>query len=125
MKKSNKQRQSPLSASQLREHWIDLAAFLAIAFVNLLVFHHTFDLYFFSDDFCHVWFVHDLIHNSPQYFFQRLHFAWIDESIQLVFRPMVELTLAVNYLCGGADARVYHLTNLLLHTCTAYGVFGV
>ena len=40
-------------------------------------------------------------------------------------RPMVSLSLAVNYALGGLDVRGYHVLNILVHlaaTCALYGV---
>ena len=40
-------------------------------------------------------------------------------------RPMVNLSLAVNYALGGEDVRGYHVFNLLVHTLGALALFGV
>lgn len=40
-------------------------------------------------------------------------------------RPLVNLTLALNYSWGGTTARGYHLFNLLLHACTCLILFGL
>jgi hypothetical protein len=40
-------------------------------------------------------------------------------------RPLVNLSLAVNYAIGGLDVRSYHVTNLALHLLVALAFFGV
>jgi len=40
-------------------------------------------------------------------------------------RPMVNLSLAVNYALGGEDVRGYHIFNLFVHTLGALALFGI
>lgn len=40
-------------------------------------------------------------------------------------RPVVNLTLAVNWALGGEDVRGYHLFNVALHALTALALFGL
>ena len=40
-------------------------------------------------------------------------------------RPMVNLSLALNYAIGGMDVRGYHLLNLFIHACAALALFGI
>jgi tetratricopeptide (TPR) repeat protein len=40
-------------------------------------------------------------------------------------RPLVNLTLALNYAWGGLNPAGYHLVNLLIHTLAALTLFGV
>jgi protein O-mannosyl-transferase len=40
-------------------------------------------------------------------------------------RPLVNLTLALNYALGGLDARGYHLVNLGIHVLAALVLFGL
>ncbi len=40
-------------------------------------------------------------------------------------RPLVNLTLAVNYAMGGLDVRSYHATNLAIHLLAALTLFGI
>jgi tetratricopeptide (TPR) repeat protein len=41
-----------------------------------------------------------------------------------VGRPLVNLTLALNYAIGGLDVRGYHAVNLLIHALTGLTLFG-
>ncbi len=40
-------------------------------------------------------------------------------------RPIVSLSLAMNYALGGLDVRGYHVVNLAIHICAALVLFGV
>ena len=40
-------------------------------------------------------------------------------------RPVVNLTLAINYAIGGLDVRGFHAGNLLIHLLTALVLFGI
>jgi protein O-mannosyl-transferase len=40
-------------------------------------------------------------------------------------RPLVNLSLAVNYAAGGLDVTGYHVTNVMLHLLVALALFGV
>jgi tetratricopeptide (TPR) repeat protein len=40
-------------------------------------------------------------------------------------RPVVNLTLAINYAWGGTNPRGYHLVNLVLHVSAATALFGL
>ena len=40
-------------------------------------------------------------------------------------RPLVNLSLAVNYALGGEDVRGYHVFNLIVHTLAALTLFGI
>ena len=40
-------------------------------------------------------------------------------------RPMVNLSLAVNYALGGEDVHGYHVFNLIVHTLAALTLFGI
>ena len=40
-------------------------------------------------------------------------------------RPLVSLTLAVNYALGGYEVRGYHITNTLIHGLAALVLFGI
>ena len=47
------------------------------------------------------------------------------ESAGAVGRPLVNLSLAVNYALGGTNVAGYHVVNLLLHIAVALVLFGV
>jgi tetratricopeptide (TPR) repeat protein len=40
-------------------------------------------------------------------------------------RPLLNLSLAINYALGGTAVQGYHLVNLLIHTCAGLALFGI
>src|SRR4051812_6093698 len=40
-------------------------------------------------------------------------------------RPIVNLSLAINYALGGTSPTGYHLTNIFLHACCGLALFGI
>lgn len=40
-------------------------------------------------------------------------------------RPLVNLSMAINYRLGGTDPRGYHVCNVLVHTLAALTLFGI
>src|SRR5437773_2373489 len=40
-------------------------------------------------------------------------------------RPLVNLSLAINYALGGTAVTGYHLLNVLLHACAGLALFGI
>ena len=40
-------------------------------------------------------------------------------------RPLVNLSLAINFAFGGLDVRGYHVVNLAIHLCAALALFGI
>jgi tetratricopeptide (TPR) repeat protein len=51
--------------------------------------------------------------------------AWSPPSdLGVVGRPVLNVSLAINYLCGGADVVGYHLVNLLIHLLAALTLYA-
>jgi hypothetical protein len=46
-------------------------------------------------------------------------------SGELIYRPVVSLTFAADYLLWGLNAAGYHLTNILFHLATCLGVYAL
>src|SRR5688572_8685339 len=48
-----------------------------------------------------------------------------DRGLPVTGRPIVNLSLAINYRFGGLDPRGYHLVNVALHALAALTLFGL
>src|SRR5207253_5659704 len=48
---------------------------------------------------------------------------WGDGYTEGLYRPLTNLSYALDYALGGLDPRVYHITNLLLHALNSLLVF--
>lgn len=46
-------------------------------------------------------------------------------SLTVVGRPVANLTLALNYACGGLEVRGYHVVNLLVHILAGLTLYGI
>jgi hypothetical protein len=63
---------------------------------------------------------------------QQIRQVWpLDEALSppaetpIARRPLVNLTLAINYAFSGLQPRGYHVTNLLIHLLAALTLFGI
>jgi tetratricopeptide (TPR) repeat protein len=63
---------------------------------------------------------------------QQIREVWpLDEALSppaetpVARRPLVNLTLAINYAFSGLQTRGYHITNLLIHLLAALTLFGI
>ena len=93
---------------------------LLVVAVALLAYHNSFTGPFIFDDrqsiqenptIRHLWPVWQLL--SPP------HWVTVDG------RPIVNLSLAINYALGGLDVRGYHVLNLTIHILAALTLFGI
>lgn len=54
-----------------------------------------------------------------------LHQLWPPRALAGSTRPLVQLTLALNYAVGGLNVRGYHVLNLAIHVLAALTLFGL
>lgn len=97
--------------------WLCVAAILVMAGI---AYHNSLDGEFMFDDL--VW-----IKDNPS--IQQLSslgdLFFPDDAAHVGGRPVVSLTLALNYHFGKLDVRTYHATNLVIHAIVALVLFGV
>jgi len=65
--------------------------------------------------------LHDL-RNIPAYFTAPVIFRL---TSQVDWRPILQITYALDYAIGGADAMVFHATELLIHVAAAWMIFFI
>src|SRR2546427_11173793 len=111
---------NPPSPSSL---WNTLASWLAplaIVLVGVVAYRHGLDGPFIFDDapaitenphLRHLWLLSDALRAPPQ--------------TAVSGRPIVSLTLAINYALGEFNVRGYHLLNLAAHIVAALALYGV
>ena len=56
---------------------------------------------------------------------ERVHRLWPIGSLLAGERPVVDLSLAVNYALGGLDPWGYHAFNLAVHVLAGLTLFGI
>ncbi len=93
--------------NQERARWWCLAA---IVVAGILVYLNSFAGVFIYDD------LREIVSNRRVHGFDIL---WTGS------RPIVKLTLAINYALGELDVWGYHLVNLVVHVLAALTLFGV
>ncbi|MCG3150451.1 MAG: hypothetical protein PCFJNLEI_03937 [Verrucomicrobiae bacterium] len=90
------------------------APFLAIVGLGLVAFHNTFQIPFVLDD----------VRSIPEN--PRIRSLWPLSDVLLgTSRPLVQLSLALNYAIGGESVVGYHIFNLTIHLLTALTLFGL
>ncbi|MGD0017255.1 MAG: tetratricopeptide repeat protein [Verrucomicrobiia bacterium] len=55
----------------------------------------------------------------------RIQHAPLTEMVASTSRPVVQLSLALNYAVGGFDVRGYHAFNLIIHMLAALTLYGI
>ena len=98
--------------------WVYLAV-LSIVAAGCVTYSNSFHNSFHYDD------EHSIIENPnirsltsiPQFFVDAGAFSGLDEA--RMYRPLLLVTLALNYACGEYEPPGYHLVNLLFHICNS------
>jgi tetratricopeptide (TPR) repeat protein len=103
----------------LRETRIRLLAAAAIVAAVLLAFANGLTGPFVFDD------VAAIAENPTIRDFSRALLPPNDRGLPVTGRPLVNLTLAINYALGGLEPRGYHAVNVALHACAALLLFGI
>lgn len=87
-------------------------------------FGNTLTNYFHCDDFLHTAYLYRVFHGEPSLLWQNFSSPWLqDRSFYTFFRPLTELSLALDYTLYQGTALGYHLTALLLHFANAILVY--
>ncbi|HUI05468.1 MAG TPA: tetratricopeptide repeat protein [Verrucomicrobiae bacterium] len=86
---------------------------LVVVAAGLLAYSNSFRDAFFIDD--GAW-----IEGNP-----RVHHLSLVNAVGGTSRPVVQLSLALNYAMGGLDVRGYHAFNLIVHLLAALTLYGI
>jgi protein O-mannosyl-transferase len=93
---------------------------LLSGFFTALSFGNTLNVYFHCDDLLHIPYLYRVFHGEPGLLLLNFCGPWIGErSLYLFYRPITELSLALDYALYGINPFGYHLTNLLIHATNA------
>ena len=110
----------PVDPTSDRSRWINLLAIAALALAALCVYSNSFSAPFVFDDgtwiegnksIQHLWPISGVL--SPP------------NASTVGGRPVVSLTLALNYALGGKNVWGYHAVNLLIHILAAWTLFDL
>lgn len=85
----------------------------------LFEFGETLNSYFTSDDLRHIGYVYRMFHGEANLIPLSFYTVWLqDASTEIFYRPLVEMSFALDYLFSGANPFGYHLSNFF------YSYFG-
>lgn len=101
------------SSTDARRWWVARLGPALIVLAAALAYFNSFKAAFLFDDEPH------FVENPT------LHNLWPLSPILLSERPILNLTLAANWVAGGADPWGFHLVNLVVHGLAALTLFGV
>ncbi|MCP4594008.1 MAG: tetratricopeptide repeat protein [bacterium] len=97
-----------------------LAALLIVVAAGVVAYSNTFSAPFFFDD------LTSIVQNpSIRRFHPLSQVLAAPTQTSVAGRPVVNLSLAVNYAIGGFDVRGYHVFNLTVHLMCSLVLFGV
>ncbi|HEY9712946.1 MAG TPA: hypothetical protein V6C72_05730, partial [Chroococcales cyanobacterium] len=74
--------------------------------------------YFLADDFVHVPYLYQVFHGHPNLLVENFYSNWMQAQGTQFYRPLISITLAIDYLFWGVNAVGYHITNFC-YQCAA------
>jgi hypothetical protein len=95
---------------------------VAIAVVTVILYSTTIGDYFLGDDFVHLPWLLRASHD-PSMVLKSFCTSWLDISYVQFYRPLISVSLFIDYLIWGGNAVGYHLTNLFYHLVSTVAVF--
>lgn len=81
--------------------------------------------YFVADDYVPMAYLWHGFHGGFGELVARLLLPWQDATVQLMYRPVCELTMILDYALFGPSAVGFHLSNLLWHVGATLGFYFV
>ncbi len=100
-------------------------AFLIMALL-LFEFGDTLSSYFTSDDFTHINYVYRALDGHPWLIFSTFLSAWTqDTSTEIFYRPVTELSFALDFLLSGVNPFGYHFSNLIYSLIASLSLFFI
>lgn len=96
-----------------------------LVLLNVICYSSTVDGYFLADDFSHVSYLYQVFHGHPELLLQNFWTNWMQTEGTRFYRPVISLTLALDYLLWSGSAKGFHLSNLIFQILSSIGVFLV
>lgn len=95
----------------------------AIVLVNLFTFRHSFGGYFLADDFVHVDYLYHAIDQNFMPLLANFWGNWMQAQGTTFYRPLISLSLALDYLISGPNPLTFHISNWLYQTIASALMF--
>ena len=96
-----------------------------LVLLNVICYGSTVDGYYLADDFSHVSYLYQVFHGHPELLLQNFWTNWMQTEGTRFYRPVISLTLALDYLLWSGSAKGFHLSNLIFQILSSIGVFLV
>ena len=95
-----------------------LAVFVIVflCLVNLAVYFPSIGGYFLADDFMHISYLSHVFNGHMASLLTNFYTNWMQATGTEFYRPLITLSLALDYLFWRNNAVGYHLSNLFFHT---------
>lgn len=103
----------------------DSFAVFVLAAVNVICFSNAMGCYFLADDFLHISLLHKTLDTHPESLLPQLNVLFQIPGVQLFVRPVVELSMALDYILWRTNSFGYHITNLTLQIVSSLCVFWI
>lgn len=96
---------------------------LVIILLNWISCHKSLQGYFLADDFVHIDYLFHVFQGNWQSLLTNFWGNWMQAEGTTFYRPLISITLALDYLFQGPNAFIFHLSNCLYQTLASLLVF--
>lgn len=124
--------QEKLFAQAERRKSVGRAVFGLVAFALLTASLMLFEFggaltsYFTSDDLNHITYAYRMFLNNGELFFRTFSTVWMqDNSTEIFYRPLIEVSFALDQLVYGANPLGYHISNFLYSFIGAFALLSI
>ncbi|MBU6450653.1 MAG: hypothetical protein KGS72_02665 [Cyanobacteria bacterium REEB67] len=110
----------------LRCYWLGLIPYLLLAALATASFANTLGGYFVCDDLLHLGYLWRAFNGEAGLLLAPFYSPWLkDTSFYNFYRPLTELSFALDYMLYGVRAVGYHLTSLTWHVVNVWLLFAL
>ena len=99
-------------------------ALALIALAIIVAYSATLFNWFSGDDFVHLIWLKDAIHN-PELIFRNFHANWLDVKTTKFYRPLISVFMVQDYALWGTNGFGFHLTNVLFLIFSSLTLFFI
>jgi hypothetical protein len=104
---------------------ISIVAVALLIVLCFLAFAPVLRAYFIADDFVPMAYLYQGFHGHAGELLAKLFQPWQDPTVQLMYRPVCELTMMLDYALFGPSAVGFHFSNVLWHAAATVAFYFV
>lgn len=102
---------------------LNFAAYTILILLNLLCYLRTVKGYYLADDFVHVAYLADVFNNHFYRLLENFTGNWMHAWGTQFYRPLISISLALDYALAGGDALPFHISNTIYHVLSSCFLF--